>query len=213
VPPDQKVPLDLPPGPERLLKSLFLQWNPAGRTRSREKVSEEMLTDWIEGMLKGEHSFVEREAFYYQAWPLGWRLIGLLRRFKVQVEILDDDVFVSRYGTKRAGHYIYRFKLIHIKRSCLFDTRGSVVIHELGHAIDHLISSLANGGHSVSSNLWQWFRPQRTGFVTKYASTKPEEYLAESVEAYFIREDYLLLRRLDPAMYVFLDDLFIVSAS
>ena len=90
--PDQKVDLNLPPGPERLLTSLFLQWNPAGRKR-KERVSEDELAVWIDGMLRGEAGPEHREAFYYQAWPIGWRLIGLLRRFSVEVEILPGQGF------------------------------------------------------------------------------------------------------------------------
>jgi toxin lethal factor len=211
TPPDQRVALDMPHSPERFLKSLFLQWNPAARDR-RDPVTEDELTQWILGMLKGRSGPEVQEAFYYQAWPIGWRLIGLLRRFGTRVEILDDHEFEGRYGKREAGHYIYRFRLIHIRHSCLFDTRGSVVLHELGHAIDHLISSLCNGGYHASVKLWHWFAPQRKGFVTKYASTKPAEYLAESVEAYFIRDNYRRLKRIDPAMFVFLDDLFTISA-
>ncbi|MCA9780872.1 MAG: hypothetical protein KC800_29330 [Candidatus Eremiobacteraeota bacterium] len=210
--PDQKVDLNLPSGPERLLTSLFLQWNPAGRTR-KGRVTDDELADWIDGMLRGSAGPEHREAFYYQAWPIGWRLIGLLRRFSVEVEILPDDIFEGRYGTKIAGHYVYRFKLIHIKESSLFDTRGSVVLHELGHAIDHLISSLCNGGYRISTKLWHWFAEQRRGFVTAYASTKPAEYLAESVEAYFVRDEHLVLQERDPSMYLFLDDLFTISAA
>ena len=211
TPPDQRVRLDMPEGPERFLRSLFLQWNPAARDR-RDPVTEDELTQWILGMLKGKTSPEIDEAFYYQTWPIGWRLIGLLRRFGVRVEGIDDQEFVGRYGNQKVGHYVYRFRLIHVKRSYLFDTDGSVVLHELGHAIDHLISSLCNGGYHASVKLWHWFAPQRKGFVTRYASTKPAEYLAESVEAYFIRDDYLLLQRLDPAMFIFLDDLFTISA-
>ena len=87
------------------------------------------------------------------------------------------------------------------------------MIHELGHAIDHLISSLCNGGHQISTKLWNWFADQRRGFVTAYAATKPAEYLAESVEAYFVRDRYLLLQQHDPSMYLFLDDLFTISAA
>lgn len=210
--PDQKVELNLPAGPERLLTSLFLQWNPAGRTR-KNRVTEDELAEWIDGMLKGEAGPEHREAFYYQAWAIGWRLLGLLRRFSVKVEILPDEVFESRYGTTSTGHYVYRFKLIHIKESALFDITGSTVIHELGHAIDHLISSLCNGGYRISTKLWHWFAQQRRGFVTAYAATKPAEYLAESVEAYFVRDEYLRLQRQDPSMYLFLDDLFTISAA
>lgn len=212
VPPDRQIPVNLPPGTERLLSLLYLRWNPRGKGRLNP-VTDTELNEWIDGMLPGEEDLDKLEAFYYQTWPLGWRLIGLLNRFGVKAKVLPDQEYAAQYGASHSrGQYVSRFKLIHLQESALFERGSSTVIHEFGHAIDHLISSLCNGGHQMSVKLWHWFEPQRRGFVTNYASKDPAEYFAESVEAYFLKGHERRLRRLDPKMHAFLDDLFVMSS-
>lgn len=210
-PPDENVRVDTPPGPERLLRLLYLRWHPSGKGRP-DRATDQEVGEWIDGMIIGDATPEEREAFLYQAWALGWRLVGLLNRFGTKVELLSDPAYESRYGFHSAGQYVARFKVIHIKRSALFCNSSSTVIHEFGHAIDHLISSLCNGGHQISIKLWHWFSHQRTGFVSDYAETVPAEYLAESLEAYFLHSEFHLLQNRDPAMYTFLDDLITISS-
>lgn len=208
--PDNRVQVQAAPGPERFLQLLFLCWNPAGKTRPGP-VTDHEVAQWIDTMVNGEASPEEREAFLYQVWPLGWRLVGLLGRFGVKAELLSDEEYFARHGNRTAGQYFSRFKLIRIRRRALFCNRSSTLIHEYGHAIDHLMSSLCNGGNQVSVKLWHWFARQRSGFVSDYAQKDPAEYFAESLEAYFLKGSYRALQKSDPAMYGFIDDLIAIS--
>ena len=208
--PDNRVRVEAAPGPERFLQLLFLGWNPAGKTR-KGPVTDQEVAQWIDTMIQGEASPQEREAFLYQVWPLGWRLVGLLGRFGVKAELLSDEDYLARFGNRSAGQYFSRYKLIRIRRRALFCNRSSTLIHEYGHAIDHLMSSLCNGGNQVSVKLWHWFSRQRGGFVSDYAQKDPAEYFAESLEAYFLHGSYQSLQRADPAMYAFIEDLIAIS--
>ena len=208
--PDNQVDIPLQQSPERFLRILYQRWNPAGKHRPH-RVSEDEVTEWIDGMIIGEQPFEVREAFHCQVRPLGWRLIGLLNRFGITAELLEDSDYERRHGRYSAGMYFQRKKRVAIKDSALFSNRDLVLIHEFGHAIDHLISSLCSGGHRVSIKLWHWFAPQRNGFVTNYATVNPAEYFAESLQAYFLKAEYAHLQKHDRSMYNFLDDLITIS--
>lgn len=89
------------------------------------------------------------------------------------------------------------------------------VAHEFGHAID---CALGNGVYASSSDvrLRELFANAK-GFVTPYAATAPDEYFAESLRAYvevndaqsfWPRATRSRLRRVDPAMWAYVDALF-----
>ena len=82
--------------------------------------------------------------------------------------------------------------------------------HELGHVLDRMVSSLKS---SFSVGLWHGFGPSRHGFLTDYAASHPEEYLAECVEHFLSDDsDRLWLWRNDPGMHAFLEALFQLSS-
>ncbi|MGE0494696.1 MAG: hypothetical protein AB7S38_36135 [Vulcanimicrobiota bacterium] len=194
-----------PPGPGAWLETLFMAWNPAGRKRRLERVRDDELEEWLLGFLLGPHDEDARHQFLQEMYPIGWRLIGLLRRFGVRAQIREDD----RYHRPGAGHYSHERKTIVLPRRQLGrDDDYSVVRHEVGHAIEHLITALCNQNGPISELLWRGFASQRTGFVSEYAQTDPEEYFAESVEGYFHEEGHEVLRTEDPGMFAFLDALF-----
>ena len=84
----------------------------------------------------------------------------------------------------------------------------SVVRHEFAHAYEDAWSTPRQRRHPLSVELWYRFEKTRKAFVSQYASTKPAEYFAESVDAYFIPRTRTLLAQSDPEMYTFLTELF-----
>lgn len=85
---------------------------------------------------------------------------------------------------------------------------NSTVRHEFAHAYEHTWSEKRQRIHPLSVELWYRFESSRQGFVTPYAATKPAEYFAESVEAFFAPGMRDQLRRLDPGMFSYLSELF-----
>lgn len=200
-----------PFGPGRILQSLFLQWNPKGRDHKVAGVSDQEYIQWIAGFVQ---SCPDDDAWYQfceDTAKMGWRLVGLLRRFAVEVNILDDPSFVSRYGHGLAGKYFYREKLVVLKESALYVPGPSITLHEFGHALDHMISILSHGSYKASASFWMGFSSRRGGFVSEYATTKPEEYFAESVSGFFHQASAQHLARHDEGMYAFLNALFSTS--
>ncbi|MCE1248309.1 MAG: hypothetical protein LWY06_16835 [Firmicutes bacterium] len=86
--------------------------------------------------------------------------------------------------------------------------RRSTAIHEFGHAYDHTFSERHQRRLPLSVQLWNMFRKDREGLVSDYAGTNPQEYFAESVEAYFREDGREKLQREDKEMYNYLENLF-----
>lgn len=84
----------------------------------------------------------------------------------------------------------------------------SIVRHEFAHAYEDAWSTPRQRRHPLSVELWYKFEKTRTAFISKYASTKPAEYFAESVDAFFIPRTRAILAQSDPEMYAYLADLF-----
>ena len=207
TPPDQQVPFRHGGDMERVLHILFLHWNPAGKKR-KGRATESEVADWVDGMLLSPDPEEHFEWAHHQVRPFGWRLIGLFSRFGVKLEVSPKEEYSSRHGHTLGKYYADRRTAV-IREDAFY--QDFTTAHEMGHALEHLISSLCLGGHSLATRMWHTFADQRKGFVTEYAATRPTEYFAESVEAFFRDDQWWLLEEWDPGMYDFLDTLFTIS--
>jgi hypothetical protein len=102
------------------------------------------------------------------------------------------------------------------ERSLFLRSRGAMTVaHEFGHALD---CALGGGVYrsGVDPRVRKLFANAKA-FVTPYAATGLDEYFAESLRAYVEANDPASpwpratrerLRRIDPAMYEYVDDVF-----
>ena len=194
-----------------ILESLFLQWNPLGKNRGPEEVGPGQVRGWLRDMLQCYPTQASARIYLNEAQDFGWRILALMLRFGIKVEIFPHASYRKRRSVKSAGIYSFQQKTVSLDEDYLERPHQSLVHHEMGHALDHLISSLCLQGQCCSTKLWHGFAPQRLAFVTAYAGKNPREYFAESVEAYFQPHSHEWLRHNDPAMHAFVTALFELS--
>lgn len=109
------------------------------------------------------------------------------------------------------GVYSGKRRVICLGEEVLDESRRSgrsTVRHEFAHAYEDVWSRKRQRRHPLSVELWYRFEKTRKAFISHYASTKPAEYFAESVEAFFMPSQRQTLHRADPDMHDFLTDLF-----
>ena len=146
----------------------------------------------------------------------GWRLLFHLAHSGLVFRRYAPEEFERRYGTwnQRSGKAgkagVYDSKRHQIAISERYWS-GSILHHELGHVLDRMVSPLHT---SFSTGLWHGFAPSRAGFLTDYAASHPQEYLAVCLERFLCDDaDGLWLERHDPGMHAFLDALFELSSA
>lgn len=158
---------------------------------------------------------------------LGSKVIELVKRFGIRIIILGTKEVLSQIKIKGMslvvkgektfdgrdvdsirGRYDPSYRLIVIGEECIGRPHGSTAQHEFAHAYDHAFSEKQGRKFQLSVQLWNLFAPTRTSFISSYASTRPEEYFAESVEAFFDTRMKPILKKEDPQMYQFLEKLF-----
>lgn len=108
------------------------------------------------------------------------------------------------------GAYSAKRRVIVLGEELLDESRKSgrsVVRHEFAHAYEDAWSTKRRRKFPLGVELWYRFEKTRTGFISHYASTKPAEYFAESVEAYFSSHHRDKLRSADPDMFDYLSGL------
>lgn len=198
-----------PLSPGGILQSLFLKWKPTGKNAVQGASAQDMQR-WLKRMVEESCSTEGTARFVQHSREFGWRLLALMTRFGIRVQILDGAEYRKRQGVTTAGRYWNRFKTAVFNEEYL-TTQVGLVHHEMGHALDHLISALCLQGNCCSTMLWHGFKGQRQGFVTDYAQKNPREYFAESVEAYFRPDQRWLLQHQDAGMHAFLQALFELS--
>lgn len=84
----------------------------------------------------------------------------------------------------------------------------SVVRHEFAHAYEDAWSRKRQRKFPLGVELWYRFEKTRKAFISEYASTKPAEYFAESVEAFCCPERKKTLYAADADMYNYISELF-----
>jgi hypothetical protein len=109
------------------------------------------------------------------------------------------------------GAYSGKRHVIVIGEELLDESRRSgrsVVRHEFAHAYEDAWSKKRRRKFPLGVELWYRFEKTRKAFISEYASTKPAEYFAESVEAFCDSRHRERLRAADPDMYQYISELF-----
>ncbi|MFN2449675.1 MAG: hypothetical protein ABR508_07775 [Candidatus Baltobacteraceae bacterium] len=117
---------------------------------------------------------------------------------------------VDAWPAPPAGLFVVEERMVYLR-----SRSPMTVAHEFGHALDCVLG----GGvyHSTASESMRALFAQAAAYVTPYAATAPDEYFAESVRAYvevndpnsfWPRATRMRLKRLDPAMYAYVEALF-----
>lgn len=135
-------------------------------------------------------------------------LLSDLRIHQMALTLKGEKTSDGRLKDDVRGMYFEDRRLIVIGRELVGVPGELTSVHEFAHAYDHAFSERHHRMHHLSTQLWNLFEKSRTAFITAYASTKPAEYFAESVEAYFIPAKTPVLQKHDPQMYEFLSNLF-----
>jgi len=120
------------------------------------------------------------------------------------------SVDVDAWPAPPAGLFVVEERTVYLR-----SRSPMTVAHEFGHALD---CALGDGiYHTAYSQRVRRLYRKAKNFVTPYASTGIDEYFAESVRAYVEANDAASfwpratrerLRRIDPAMYAYVNDLF-----
>lgn len=109
------------------------------------------------------------------------------------------------------GAYSAKRRVIVLGEELLDESRRSgrsVVRHEFAHAYEDAWSKKRRRKFPLGVELWYRFEKTRNAFISEYASTKPAEYFAESVEAFCDSRHSERLRAADPDMYTYISELF-----
>lgn len=109
------------------------------------------------------------------------------------------------------GAYSSKRRVIVLGEELLDESRRSgrsVVRHEFAHAYEDAWSKKRKRKFPLGVELWYRFEKTRKSFISDYASTKPAEYFAESVEAYCNPNLKSRLQQADPEMYQYIHELF-----
>lgn len=146
----------------------------------------------------------------------GTRIVPLarLRRYEDASPALKRlGVDVDAWPAPPAGLFVVEERTVYLR-----SRSPMTVAHEFGHALD---CALGGGVYmsSVDPQLRRLFAAA-TAFVTPYAATGADEYFAESIRAYvevndpasfWPRATRAKLRRIDPAMYEYVERVFNVE--
>lgn len=165
-------------------------------------------------MAGGDHWVAHSLREHLPLW--GWRLLFHMSNSGLLFRRYPAEEFDRRHGTwnsrsrntNKAGLYDgQRHEIVVNARHW----SGRILHHELGHVLDRMVSSLNT---SFSTGLWHGFAPTRNGFLTDYAASHPQEYLAVCLERFLCDDsDALWLERNDPGMHAFLNALFELSSA
>ena len=183
--------------------------------------------DLLEAMIVKETGESHKSAVARELNILGEKMVSYVKSFGVHIIVLEKNSnltqkrirgmmivapgersFDGRPWEVVRGIYCQDRRLIVIGEELLGMQYGSAARHEFAHAFDHAFTSRNQRRLPLSVQLWNWFSKERKALPSKYASTNPAEYFAESVDAYFIHEGKSYLERNDPQMFEYLATLF-----
>lgn len=162
--------------------------------------------------------------------PFGAEILTEVKRFGTRFVIVEPHVafdqvkigglYLFGSGEKTSdgrpwsivrGMYSSKRRVICVGAELLdqsIQSNRSTVRHEFAHAYEHTWGDKRQRRQPLSVELWYRFAATRQAFISHYASTKPAEYFAESVEALFAPSSSSALRDADPEMYRYLRELF-----
>jgi len=184
------------------------------------------LREVVEKMIRYCSSDVARDAVKDELVVLGEKMLSEVAGFKVNVIVLEpnrpltairlagmmvvasgEKTFDGRPWESVRGLYDQSRRLLVLGQEVLGLPR-SAARHEFAHAFDHTFQERNKRLQPLSVQLWNLFAAQRKGVVTDYARTNPQEWFAETVEAFFRPGGREKVRDLDPQMFQYLQTLF-----
>lgn len=131
------------------------------------------------------------DALLFFLYKEGWEIIVVNRNFgvygdkKCSFDRLLDETSCCDYETKR---------IMITRKDVLIDRVArnfSVILHEIGHAVDYSFVHESNGNtrplSETNSHLILGFKRHRG--LDSYANTTPQEYFAQGFQAYFQIKD------------------------
>jgi len=204
--------------------------------RAIPEASRQRTFEMLESMIVKYPNPLAKEKLKAELVVLGEKFIRICKEHEVWIIILGENERLSNirvyghqlFGTGETGmgkfkrgmdeirgvFRTYRptddlmWKIVIIGEELINGIYGTTSIHEFAHAYDYAWCILRQSKFGLSVKLWNEFYKERSGFITEYASTKPQEYFAESVEAFFHPKDHEKLKACDPGMYKYLQNLF-----
>ncbi len=159
--------------------------------------------------------------------PMGAVIVEKLKKWGLNVIVLEkhltlteltikgmrvvapgEKTFDGRPWSVVRGLYDQSRRLLVVGEELLGNPGRSAARHEFAHAYDHYVQDKESRTHPLSVQLFNRFSSERSGMVSAYAKTNPQEWFAESVEAFFEESARELLRSRDPLMFDYLTQLF-----
>lgn len=104
--------------------------------------------------------------------------------------------------THAAGFYYFGRRVAAIREEHFC---GTIVIHELAHSIDDVLSRRCRLREPVSLMLWQRFPKGRQLLVGRHKDISPREYFAISLQLYYSLGGRKKIQASDPGLLEFLD--------
>ncbi len=202
---------------------------PRDESRKEKKGAERQtpLRQLIAGMIVKSTRKEVTQRLIDELEPLGIHFIQACKTFGVHLLVLAQKERLSQIKVHQMslivpGERTDDGRLKDAVRGMYFEDRRLIVlgeeqigvpghltsVHELAHAYDHAFSEEHHRLHHLSTQLWNLFGKSRKKAITDYAATKPAEYFAESVEAYFLEANRMALKANDPQMFEYLQNLF-----
>lgn len=178
-------------------------------------------------MIRHAPSSEARARIVRELEPMGAVIVEKLKKWGLNVIVLEksmslteltikgmrvvapgEKTFDGRPWSDVRGLYDQSRRLLVVGEELLGMPGRSAARHEFAHAYDHYVQDKESRTHPLSVQLFNRFSNERSGVVSAYARTNPQEWFAESVEAFFEDSARDLLRSRDPLMFDYLTQLF-----
>lgn len=181
----------------------------------------------LQKMIRHAPSSEARAKMVRELEPMGAVMVEKLKKWGLNVIVLQEHMtltdltikgmrvvapgektFDGRPWSVVRGLYDQSRRLLVVGEELLGRPGRSAARHEFAHAYDHYVQDKESRTHPLSVQLYNRFSSERSGMVSAYAGTNPQEWFAESVEAFFEESARDLLRSRDPLMFDYLTQLF-----
>ena len=168
-----------------------------------------------------------KEKIAFELQVFGETVVGQMKQFGTRVVVLgpntaltdlringmmvvapSEKTFDGRPWGQVRGLYDPSRRMLVVGQELIGLPNRSTARHEFAHAYDHYFQEKNHRKQPLSVQLWNSFRHERTGLVSDYAAVNPQEYFAESVEAFFQPGSRESLRTSDPQLFDYLVQLF-----
>ncbi|GMU51121.1 MAG: hypothetical protein AMXMBFR33_02670 [Candidatus Xenobia bacterium] len=181
----------------------------------------------LQKMIRHAPSGEARNKIVRELEPMGLTIVQKMKQWGLNVIVLEKQMaltdltikgmkvvapgertFDGRPWSVVRGLYDQSRRLLVVGEELLGNQGRSAARHEFAHAYDHYVQDKESRTHPLSVQLYNRFARERSGKVSQYAEVNPQEWFAESVEAFFEAGARDILRHKDPLMFDYLTQLF-----